>query len=177
MIIKIPNEESISLTFLLLASKNKDLGLYITKICENGYLDNNLKITEKGKKVLKNVTIEENTDEDISNLAVRYRSCFLNVNGRSIKPGVIGNMKLLCINLKVFKEDNPEYSDDHIIRAIKMYVMSEARTGFTYLQKSHFTVSKQVAGSKQTDSRLLTFCEELFLDMDSDQNIEFGIDV
>lgn len=177
MTIKIPDDESASLVFLLLASENKDLGLFLTKVCENGYLNKSLEITDKGRKILKNVKIEKNTDEDILTLAKRYRACFIGSNGRSLKPGASGNLKLLCDRLKEFKEDNPEYSDDHIIKAIQNYVGSEAKTNFMYLQKSHFTVAKQVQGSKDVDSRLLTFCEELSLEDNTEDNTNFDIDV
>lgn len=177
MIIKIPNEESASLVFLLLASENKDLGLFLTKVCENGYLDKSLNLTDKGKKILKNVKIEKNTDEEILILAKRYRACFIGSNGRSLKPGASGNLKLLCLRLKEFKDEYPEYSDDHIIKAIQNYVGSEAKNNFLYLQKSHFTVAKQIQGSKDVDSRLLTFCEELSLEDNTEDNTNFDLDV
>lgn len=175
MNLKIPDDVGSSLGALLYVAGKKDLVLYMSALVENGYLTKDFKLTEKGKSDLQKIKITKIPQEEVLKLAEDYRKCFRGPNGKSLAPGVTGDLKLLTDRLKEFVEEYPQYSKEHILKAIKLYVQSQAPQGYKFLQKAHFTVKKQNA-DKTWESRLLTHCEEL--DSEGNTNEEqFGLDV
>jgi len=174
MILKIPNELSTSLVCLLNVISKKNIGTYLGSLMKEDFVDSQLNITKKGLDILKQVTFESTNYDEVMELAKEYRNCFKNDQGKALKPGVTGNLKLLVERLIEFKEEYPEYSNTHIIKAIQNYISSEGKQGFQYLQKSHFTIRKLTNG--EVDSRLLTFCEE-YNEEDDNSNLTFGVDV
>lgn len=175
MNLKIPDEVGGSLGALLYVVSKKDIVLYMQALIESGYLTKDYLITEKGKKELSKIKITKIPQDQVLKLAEDYRNCFRTPSGKSLAPGVTGDLKLLTDRLKEFVEEHPQYSREHILKAIKLYIQSQTSTNFKYLQKAHFTVKKQNS-DKTTESRLLTYCEEL----DNEENgndEEFGKDV
>lgn len=175
MILKIPDDLSASLGCILYVAGKRDIVSYLQILIEKEYLNKDFSLSEEGKKWFKKIEVDRIDDESILKLAHRYRNCFKDPTGRVLKPGATGNLKLLMERLKEFKEENPHYTDDHIIRAISNYVQSESVNNFKFLQKAHYTVKKSNT-DKTYDSRLLTFCEELE-DEEGIEDNEFGIDV
>lgn len=114
------------------------------------------KFSMKARKMLSKIQIEhdDSADEEFVNL---YISIFKE-NGKSLKPGVAGNKKLVKEKLNDFLKNN-KYTKNEILQAIQNYVNSQRQSDFRYLQKAHYTVSKMVAGDYE--SKLLDFCEEL----------------
>lgn len=175
MILKIPDELSASLGCILYVAGKRDIVSYLQILIKKDYLNKDFSLSDEGKKWFNKIQIERIDDKSIIGLATRYRNCFKDSTGRVLKPGATGNLKLLIERLKEFKEEYPQYSDEHILNAISNYVQSESINNFKFLQKAHYTVKKSNT-DKTYDSRLLTFCEELDDEGNLESN-EFGIDV
>lgn len=176
MILRVPDEIGSSLGAALYLASKKDIVEYLEVLIENEYLNRDFSLADKGKKLLRKIKVEEVHEIAIIHLAKRYRDVFKDTNGKSLKPGATGNLKVLTQRLKEFKEEHPEYSDEHILQAIAAYVQSTAPDGYKYLQQAHYTVKKSAA-DKTAESRLLTFCEEIDPDENFDEPQSFGIDV
>lgn len=173
MILKIPDDVGVSNGILLYVLKNKDIVNTLSELQELGYITKNYELTEKAKKITRQIKVINKSSPEITELALKYRDCFKDSQGRSLKPGATGNLQILKERLKEFKEAY-DYSDEHILKAIKLYIKAESVNGFKYLQKSHYTVKKK--DGSDYDSRLLTFCEELENESNTDEQI-FGIEL
>lgn len=138
-----------------LASINEEeLAFYLKQMQEKKLI----KIGENKQIYIRNKGLEYlNTKkkiDDIEKFAEEYRNCF-----RRTAPGAMGDKNTLITNLKRFFSVY-NYSFEHVLQAIKLYIQKEANNhNYRYLQKSHYTVFKKV--NNVEESRLLTLCEEL----------------
>jgi len=130
-------------------------------------IDYDFNLTAKGRKELKDVKLFTINDSDLDQLVEEYRNCFLDENGKPLKPGVTSSRILIKTRLKEFI-DTYDYSQEDIIKAVRKYIKSERSSGFRYLQKAHYTIKKKVDGV--FESRLLTHLEEL----EDGEDITFG---
>lgn len=173
MILRIPNEIGSSLACLIYVIKNKDIVNYLNGLIEQGYLTKKFELTKKGNDIFKTLKVEDTTFLNVQDLAKEYRDCFKDESGKALKPGATGSLTLIAKRLLDFKQLYPQFTDEQIIKAVKNYISSEAKSGFQYLQKSHYTISKKEGD--YYESKLLTFCEELEDDIDDD--LKFDLDV
>lgn len=130
------------------------ISFYLKKLEEEKYIkigeNNQAYIRTKGLNIL---NLKKNPSE-IELFAEEYRNCF-----KRTAPGAMGDKNTLITNLKRFFSLY-DYSFEHVLQAIKLYVQRESNNNnYRYLQKSHYTVFKKVNNSEE--SRLLTLCEEL----------------
>lgn len=79
---------------------------------------------------------------------------------RGLKPGSMGSRNNCKTKLRRWMVDNPEYSFDNIIQAVKIYVNS-MEGSYRYLQQADYFIYKRESGTKEESSRLSAFIEEV----------------
>lgn len=112
------------------------------------------------KQVLKN-------NIDISdNWIKQYRTLFKKTG----KVGAMGDPNSVKKKLEKFKIDYPEYNEDTILKATEKYINSESESNYKYLQRADYFISKENS-SKESESRLLIFCEEVLEEKDNSNSV------
>ena len=109
--------------------------------------DNLSEIILSNKKVPKNQEIADWIDD--------YRAVFKNK-----KAGAMGSRKSCVEKMTKFVNEYPEYSDPElIVAAAARYVNTQRISGYSYLQRADYVISKK--DSDSVTSRLAAFCEEI----------------
>ena len=109
--------------------------------------DNLSEIIISNKKVPKN--------QEIADWIDNYRAVFKNK-----KSGAMGSKKSCLEKMVKFVKDYPEYADPElIVSAATRYVNTQRISGYDYLQRADYVISKK--DSDSVTSRLAAFCEEI----------------
>jgi hypothetical protein len=156
---KIPDKMTWVDVMLLKAIASKQV-ISISNLYNKGLLNHNDELTSLGKEVISNVTIDDETVEIESNETMTfdefietYRQKF-----KGKKVGAIGDKQALVEKMVRFLK-NYQYSYNHILNAIQLYINNEAANKYKYLTRAHYTVYKKTA--REEVSILAAYCEEL----------------
>lgn len=120
-------------------------------LISSGYIfawrDNVKNIIVSKRRVPKSQAVEEWIED--------YRALFKNK-----KSGAMGTRKTCIEKMIKFIKEYPEYSDPELIlAAATRYINTQRASGYTYLQRADYVISKK--DSDSVTSRLAAFCEEV----------------
>lgn len=149
---------------LILKAIADNLPISISKLHHSGYLNNKQQPTLRGKELLKLIDIE-NPFENVSNDEYQTEDIIFNefieayrAKFKGKKLGAVGDKLALKEKMIRFLKKY-DYSYNHILNAIQLYINSCAKDNYLYLIQAHYTVFKKTA--KEEVSVLAAFCEEL----------------
>jgi hypothetical protein len=160
--IKKQSEELNWIDILILKAVSDGLPISISKLYGNGFLNSSNNLTLKGREIVNSIEIEgvENTTKkqneetlDFESFIDLYRSKF-----KGKKLGAIGDKQALVEKMNRFIKSN-DYTYEHMLNAIQLYINEQASSSYKYLTKAHYTVYKKT--DKEEVSILATYCEEL----------------
>ena len=128
-------------------------------------VDNNTILREKGRLLIESCIYKQNNNININpkqiskvvkssefdNFVVEYRLLW-----KGLKQGSMGSINSCRDKLKRFLKENPDYTQEDIIKAAKTYINS--LDDYKYLQQADYFIYKKDKFGEQ--SRLLAFIDE-----------------
>lgn len=106
-------------------------------------------------------------DDGLAFLVTEFRKLF-KATGMS---GKTADIKTTTKKMQWFLKEYPEYDKELILKATQKYIDQEAHSGFKYLQRCDYFISKEDT-SKLKTSRLASYCEEI--DEDYEKESDYG---
>jgi hypothetical protein len=158
-----------------ISPQNIKVPLEMRAMVQQGYIDNEGKLTSKGLEVVKfNSDVKNSLPQDVSDNIDKFLNIFPKGKLPSGKPARV-NKKNIEDSFKWFFK-NYTYDWDTILRATWYYIDTYEKTNYMYMKNSQYFIRKQNT-DKSWDSELANYCEIVINGDDEDETPHFSDNV